>query len=279
MDAKNLHFPLYTAYYSNVFVLRMDIRLNGLPLNFSSDGQLVLCGQPAESVPLSMDLVAGKMHEYLGRSGHGLVNRVMCGDGAPLFELNTVQSFNMFSLKKLIAQIPKMDKHFETEFKAFLPASMAEGETECEVMTQLYLMCPDTVKKDVKIILVNNENVVLCLDLWKKSSIFDFDYASQIMLKDGTLCALGAKKAVTLQQAVEELDSVVDWFHFGLHLRVPTTVLNRIRADHQNADMCKTQVLMEWMKMQEGSWLHIVQALIGIKMKALAMEIAGKYGI
>ena len=84
---------------------------------------------------------------------------------------------------------------------------------------------------------------------------------------------------MTLQQAVEELDSVVDWFHFGLHLRVPTTVLNRIRADHQNADMCKTQVLMEWMKMQEGSWLHIVQALIGIKMKALAMEIAGKYGI
>ena len=58
-----------------------------------------------------------KVHEYLGRSGHGLVNRVMCGDGAPLFELNTVQSFNMFSLKKLIAQIPKMDKHFETEFK------------------------------------------------------------------------------------------------------------------------------------------------------------------
>ena len=68
---------------------------------------------------------------------------------------------------------------------------MAGGETECEVMTQVYLMCPDTVKKDVEIILVNDENVVLCLDRWKKSSIFDFDYASQIMLKDGTLCALG----------------------------------------------------------------------------------------
>ena len=58
-----------------------------------------------------------KVHEYLGRSGHGLVNRVMCGDGAPLFQLNTFQSFNMLSLKKFIAQIPKMDKHLETEFK------------------------------------------------------------------------------------------------------------------------------------------------------------------
>ena len=84
---------------------------------------------------------------------------------------------------------------------------------------------------------------------------------------------------MTLQQAVEELDSVVDWFHFGIYLGVPTSVLNNIRADHQNANMCKTQVLMEWMKMQEGSWSHIVQALIGIKMKTLAMEIAEKYGI
>ena len=74
---------------------------------------------------------------------------------------------------------------------ALLPASMAGGETECEVMTQLYLMCPDTAKEDVKIILVNDEHVVLCFDLWKKSSIFDFDCAFQIMQKGGTPCALG----------------------------------------------------------------------------------------
>ena len=52
-------------------------------------------------------------------------------------------------------------------------------------------MCPDTVKKDVDIILVNDDNVILCLDLWKKSSIFDFDRAFQIILRDGTSCALG----------------------------------------------------------------------------------------
>ena len=73
-----------------------------------------------------------------------------------------------------------------------MPASAEEeGETDCEVMTRLYLMCPDTVKRNVDIILVNDDNVILCLDLWKKSSIFDFDRAFQIILRDGTSCALG----------------------------------------------------------------------------------------
>ena len=54
------HFPCHTAYHSNFFVLRLDVRLNRLPvkLKFSSDGQLELCGQPAESVGPSMDVVA-----------------------------------------------------------------------------------------------------------------------------------------------------------------------------------------------------------------------------
>ena len=84
---------------------------------------------------------------------------------------------------------------------------------------------------------------------------------------------------MTLERIVEELESVVDWFHFGLYLRVPDYALNRIGADYKDTNRCKTQVLMEWMNMQKGSWSHIVQALIGIKMKTLATEIAEKYGI
>ena len=66
-----------------------------------------------------------------------------------------------------------------------------EGETECKVLTQLYLMCPDTDKKDVNIILVNDDNLILCLDLWKKSIVFDFNRAFQIMHKHGRSQALG----------------------------------------------------------------------------------------
>ena len=74
---------------------------------------------------------------------------------------------------------------------AVLLASTGKGETDCEVTTKLYLMCPDTMKKDVDIILVNDDNVMLCMDLWKRSCLFDFDRAFQIKFKDGTSCALG----------------------------------------------------------------------------------------
>ena len=56
-------FPCHTAYHSNFFVLRLDVRLNRLPvkLNTSPDGQLELCGQPTEShavLHLPMEAVA-----------------------------------------------------------------------------------------------------------------------------------------------------------------------------------------------------------------------------
>ena len=86
------------------------------------------------------------------------------------------------------------------------------------------------------------------------------------------------ERGVILQQVVAELRSVVDWFHFGLCLGIPDFVLSKIGAEYKNVDMCKTQVLMKWMKMQEGSWSHIVQALVEIGEKALAMQIAEKYG-
>ena len=67
----------------------------------------------------------------------------------------------------------------------FTASIKVEKETDCDVKTHLYLMCPDTVKKDVDIILVNDDNVALCLDLWEKSSVFEFDNAFQIMMKHG----------------------------------------------------------------------------------------------
>ena len=89
---------------------------------------------------------------------------------------------------------------------------------------------------------------------------------------------LAAVRELTLERLVMELDSVVDWFHFGLCLGVHDSQLNKIRVDYKDANMCKTQVLMEWMNMTEGSWSHIIQALVGIKRRILAMKIAEKYG-
>ena len=58
---------------------------------------------------------------------------------------------------------------------AMLPGSAVEGQdVDCEVTTQLYLVCPDAAKKDACIIPVEEENFVMCIDLWKASALFEF---------------------------------------------------------------------------------------------------------
>ena len=54
-----------------------------------------------------------------------------------------------------------------------------------EVMTELYLMCPDTVKKETDIFLVK-KNLVLCFDLWEKSVVFEYD-AFQVRVREGKI--------------------------------------------------------------------------------------------
>ena len=46
-------------------------------------------------------------------------------------------------------------------------------------------MCPDIAKKDADVILVQEDNVVLCLDLWQKSAIFEFGHVFQVRIKEG----------------------------------------------------------------------------------------------
>ena len=42
---------------------------------------------------------------------------MMYGDDAPLLQIDIPQSFGMLSLKKLIAQLPKIDKQFKTALR------------------------------------------------------------------------------------------------------------------------------------------------------------------
>ena len=137
-----------------------------------------------------------------------MTNRVMYGDDAPLFQV-TVQS--IFSLKKLIAKLPQVHKELETTLKgkrpilvsfsvlycrvlyefivesntAMLSGSAVEGQDiDCEVTTQLYLVCPNMAKKDTRIIPVEEDNLVMCVDLWKSSALFEFGDVFRAMKMD-----------------------------------------------------------------------------------------------
>ena len=70
--------------------------------------------------------------------------------------------------------------------KAKSSESDAVEEKTCETRAELYLMCPDgRTKGEVDITLVNDDNVVECLEVWKSSATFHFDFAFQAMLKEG----------------------------------------------------------------------------------------------
>ena len=48
-------------------------------------------------------------------------------------------------------------------------------EMSCKVNTELYLVCPDSSKKDNhKIIAVNTDNQGACMEIWAKSDLFEF---------------------------------------------------------------------------------------------------------
>ena len=78
---------------------------------------------------------------------------------------------------------------------------------------------------------------------------------------------------------VSELSDVVDWFHLGLYLGVPHSVLLTVEADHRGqTKRCKTEMLDWWMNNGEQlTWSAVVRALVGIGMRGLAEKIAVKY--
>ena len=95
---------------------------------------------------------------------------------------------------------------------------------------------------------------------------------------DIKMLSLDAVKEVTLPRLLEELESVVDWFHFGVMLGVPDHTLMMIKIENQYVTERKTQALIAWMREKKGSWSEIVRALVGIRQKRLAVHIAEKYG-
>ena len=56
---------------------------------------------------------------------------------------------------------------------------------DCAVNAQVFFVCPETENKHADIVLVSVDNVGMCLDLWKKSAVFDFDNVFRVMMKEG----------------------------------------------------------------------------------------------
>ena len=81
-----------------------------------------------------------------------------------------------------------------------------------------------------------------------------------------------------LQDLVNELQEVTDWFQLGLCLKMPLSVLRTIQQDSkEDTNKCRQETLKTWMKREVPMWSTIVKALVDMKMADLALKIASKH--
>ena len=75
---------------------------------------------------INVDSIHRHVQQCLRLFGYGVVDRVMYGDSAPLFQVDTVQNFNRDTLKGLMKLLPHVERKLETAFKGIYSNSHLE---------------------------------------------------------------------------------------------------------------------------------------------------------
>ena len=156
-----LRLTPHTAYYSSFFLLRTPVTVNGQPaqLEWSSGGELTLsCRYPKLTLPLHS--IRASLQEVVKYHGVFRVGDVCC-EQVPLFPVSFSSEYNLtkFLLHKHTIQqqlgslFPKLPTH---------------------VKLQLFLVTPDAVVKDARVMEVTLENHSACMALFKESELFDY---------------------------------------------------------------------------------------------------------
>ena len=79
----------------------------------------------------------------------------------------------------------------------------------------------------------------------------------------------------TIQQLLDALKKVENWFLFGVNLGVPVSQLKKIESNYpKDSDRCKLELLQYWLDSTlDSSWNKIVQALEKDDQLTLAAQI------
>ena len=88
-----------------------------------------------------------------------------------------------------------------------------------------------------------------------------------------------AGKIRELRDTLNELSTLNQWYHFGIHLSLDWSILDAIRKDCADTKECRTQMLIEWQRHVIPTWSAVVKALVGIDRERLASRLAAKYGM
>jgi len=81
-----------------------------------------------------------------------------------------------------------------------------------------------------------------------------------------------------LADLVNELQEVNNWIPFGLNLGIDISRLEAIEKERATIEERRTQLFIDWKKQEVPTWSAVVKALMAIRMRRLASEIAQKHG-
>ena len=159
--ASQLRLTPHTVYYNNFFLLRTPVTVNGQPaqVGCSSGGELTLsCRYPNLSLPLHC--IQASLEEVVKAHGVSRVGDVCC-EQVPLFPVSFSSECN---LRKFLLHRDTVQQQLWSLFPK-LPT---------QVKLQLFLVTPDAVVKDARVMEVTLENHSACMAVFKESEMFDY---------------------------------------------------------------------------------------------------------
>ena len=159
--SSQLRLTPHTVYYSCFFLLRTPVIVNGQPaqVGCSSEGELTLsCRYPNLSLPLHS--IRTSLQEVIKNHGVSRVGDVCC-EQVPLFPVSFSSEYN---LRKFLLHRDTVQQQLGSLFPK-LPT---------HVKLQLFLVSPDAMVNDARVIEVTLENHSPCMALFKESEMFNY---------------------------------------------------------------------------------------------------------
>ena len=300
-DEENLNkLPIHTVFHNNFFLLRTEVVINGQYAEVGSNrkGWLTL-NSCNPKVAVTFDSLVNDVNEVLQGNGMEGVTNYWCEE-VPLFE---VKVSSKGDLKRLLHFRDKLKERLASKIATRMTAqlqapnhSAPPPSLHVQVQSQVYLLIPDSQRKDGRIIEVTKDNIEPCMNLCmhEDNAVFDFAALFKRFHENPSREDKGINTLVyclcynycintgprNFLELENELCEVVDWHHLGVHLKVPCHRLKIFERNYpHNTERCRTETLDWWMNNTVvKTWAAVVQALVKIGQRVQAYEIANKYG-
>ncbi len=186
-DSPQLRFSPSSTYHSSFFLVRTGLSISEQPAEIErSSGELTLCCRsPRLSIPFPS--IYSEVEDTLKKHGVGRVSNFFCED-APLFQVRFDSEYNLTKFLRLRSKV-------QNELTSLFSATISELQAKTSpdfpsqpvpvaVHIEIFLISPEQLTRDARVVNVTLGNCSTCMTLWKESELFDFGSLFQVYRHD-----------------------------------------------------------------------------------------------